>query len=360
MQGDLKGKKMYKTSKIYVSGHKGLVGSAILRLLDSKGYNNIVTRTRNELDLLNINQVKSFFKQEKPEYVFLCAAKVGGILDNRNHKADFIFQNLQIQSNIIHQSYLYGVKKLIFIASTSIYPKDCNIAQESDLMTGELDYSNESYAIAKIAGVKMCEAYNIQYNANFISLVPTNLYGENDRFDLEKAHVVPALIRKFHLARLLMEKKYEEILRDLKIKNLEEAENYLNQLGINSNSLIIWGSGNAKREFLHVDDLAKACVFVMNNINFKDLCVDNEETKNTHINIGPNENISIKDLACIIRDIVGYKGSINFDKTKPEGATNRFTNCSKIHSLGWHHKINLADGIKKLYNWYLKKNKEEK
>ncbi|HFP7805825.1 TPA: GDP-L-fucose synthase family protein [Campylobacter jejuni] len=341
-------------SKIYIAGHGGLVGFAIFGLLNKMGYKNIVTKSRDELNLLDITQVESFFKQEKPEYVFLCAAKVGGILDNRNHKADFIFQNLQIQSNIIHQSYLYGVKKLIFIASTSIYPKDCNAAQESDLMTGELDYSNESYAIAKIAGVKMCEAYNIQYNTNFISLAPTNLYGENDRFDLEKAHVVPALIRKFHLAKLLMEKKYQELMSDLNINNTDEARKYLIQFGIKDNNITIWGSGNAKREFLHVDDLAEACVFVMNNIDFKDLCASDGEIKNTHINIGPNENISIRDLAYIIKDIVSYKGDIIFDKVKPEGVMNRFTDCSRIHSLGWKHKIDLANGIKKLYNWYLK------
>ncbi|WP_257929085.1 GDP-L-fucose synthetase [Campylobacter lari] len=347
---------MNENAKIYVAGHKGLVGSAILKLLNKQGYKNVIVKSHNVLDLLNTTQVASFFEQEKPEYVFLCAAKVGGILDNKNHKADFIYQNLQIQNNVIHQSYLNRIKKLIFIASTSIYSKDYSVVQESDLMKGELDFSNESYAIAKIAGLKMCEAYNIQYNTNFISLVPTNLYGENDRFDLEKAHVVPALIRKFHLARLLMEKKYEEILRDLKIKNLEEAENYLNQLGINNNSLIIWGSGNAKREFLHVDDLAEASIFIMNKINFKDLHESNDlEKKNTHINIGPNENISIKELAYIIRDIVNYKGNLIFDKVKPEGSLNRLTDCSKIHSLGWHHKINLVDGIKKLYNWYLNK-----
>lgn len=352
---------MIKNAKIYIAGHNGLVGSSILKFLKKIDCPNIVIKSHSELDLLNAAQVKSFFERENPEYVFLCAAKVGGILDNKNHKADFIFQNLQIQNNIIHQSYLHGVKKLIFIASTSIYPKDLNEVRESDLMKGELDYSNESYAIAKIAGLKMCEAYNIQHNTNFISLVPTNLYGENDRFDLEKAHVVPALIRKFHLARLLMEKRYEEILRDLKIKNLEEAENYLNQFGINNNSLIIWGSGNAKREFLHVDDLAEACVFIMDSINFKDLYKSNDsEIKNIHINVGPNENISIKELAYIIRDIVDYKGNLIFDKAKPEGSLNRLTDCSKMHSLGWHHKISLADGIKKLYNWYLKKNKEGK
>ncbi|MCV3376277.1 GDP-fucose synthetase [Campylobacter jejuni] len=347
---------MDKNVKIYITGHNGLVGSAILRMLDKQGYNNVIVKSRNELDLLNTTQVNFFFEQEKPEYVFLCAAKVGGILDNKKHKADFIYQNLQIQNNVIHQSYLHGVKKLIFMASTSIYPKDRSRVRESDLMTGELDYSNESYAIAKIAGVKMCEAYNIQYNTNFISLVPTNLYGKNDRFDLEKAHVIPALIRKFHLARLLMEKRYKEILHDLKIKNLEEAENYLKHFGINNNSLIIWGSGNAKREFLHVDDLAEASIFIMNKINFKDLHESNDlEIKNTHINIGPNENISIKELAYIIRDIVNYKGNLIFDKVKPEGSLNRFTDCSKIRSLGWHHKINLVDGIKKLYNWYLNK-----
>ncbi|EAH5153437.1 GDP-L-fucose synthase [Campylobacter coli] len=352
---------LQKESKIYIAGSSGMVGSSIVKYLKRNNYNNLIFKSHSELNLLNMSDVNSFFKNNQPEYVFLCAAKVGGILDNKNHKADFIFQNLQIQNNIIHQSYLHGVKKLIFIASTSIYPKDLNEVRESDLMKGELDYSNESYAIAKIAGLKMCEAYNIQYNTNFISLVPTNLYGENDRFDLEKAHVVPALIRKFHLARLLMEKRYEEILRDLKIKNLEEAENYLNQFGINNNSLIIWGSGNAKREFLHVDDLTEACIFTMNNINFKDLYKPSDlEIKNTHINISPSCNTSIRELAFIVKDVVGYSGNVFFDKTKPEGALNRFTDCSKMHSLGWHHKISLADGIKKLYNWYLKKNKEEK
>ncbi|HEG8460980.1 TPA: GDP-L-fucose synthase [Campylobacter coli] len=352
---------LQKESKIYIAGSSGMVGSSIVKYLKRNNYNNLIFKSHSELNLLNMSDVNSFFKNNQPEYVFLCAAKVGGILDNKNHKADFIFQNLQIQNNIIHQSYLHGVKKLIFIASTSIYPKEYNVVRESDLMKGELDYSNESYAIAKIAGLKMCEAYNIQYNTNFISLVPTNLYGENDRFDLEKAHVVPALIRKFHLARLLMEKRYEEILRDLKIKNLEEAENYLNQFGINNNSLIIWGSGNAKREFLHVDDLTEACIFTMNNINFKDLYKPSDlEIKNTHINISPSCNTSIGELAFIVKDVVGYSGNVFFDKTKPEGALNRFTDCSKMHSLGWHHKISLADGIKKLYNWYLKKNKEEK
>ncbi|UYU14873.1 GDP-L-fucose synthase family protein [Campylobacter coli] len=341
-------------SKIYIAGSSGMVGSSIIKCLKKNNYNNLIFKSHSELNLLNMLDVNSFFKSNQPEYVFLCAAKVGGILDNKKHKADFIYQNLQIQNNIIHQSYLHGVKKLIFIASTSVYPKEYNIARESDLMKGELDYSNESYAIAKIAGLKMCEAYNIQYNTNFISLAPTNLYGENDRFDLEKAHVVPALIRKFHLAKLLMEKKYQELMSDLNINNTDEARKYLIQFGIKDNNITIWGSGNAKREFLHVDDLAEACVFVMNNIDFKDLCASDGEIKNTHINIGPNENISIRDLAYIIKDIVSYKGDIIFDKVKPEGVMNRFTDCSRIHSLGWKHKIDLANGIKKLYNWYLK------
>ena len=344
---------MHKDSKIYIAGHRGLVGSAILQELQSQGYTNLVYKIHEELNLINQKAVQNFFAREKPEYVILSAARVGGIFDNINHKADFIYQNLMIECNVIHNAYLYGVKKLLFIASTAIYPKYREIIRESDLMGGKLDYSNESYAIAKIAGIKMCEAYNIQYNTNFISLVPTNLYGENDRFDLETAHVVPALIRKFYLAKLLMENRYKELLGDLKIENIADAKDYLSRFGVTECDITIWGSGNAEREFLYSGDLAEASIFIMENIDFKDLRGNESEVVNTHLNIGPNSSISIRRLSDIVKEIVGYKGNIVFDKTKPEGVLKRFTDCSKIHSLGWKHRVDLASGIKKIYNFYV-------
>ena len=301
------------SSKIYIAGHRGLVGSAIVRALKKQGYNNFILRTHSELDLLDQKSATDFFKKEKPEYVFLAAAKVGGIMANRTYPADFIYQNLQIQNNIIHHSYLNGVKKLLFLGSSCIYPKLCSQPiKEEYLLTGELEPTNEPYAIAKIAGIKMCPAYNKQYETDFISVMPTNLYGPNDNFDLENSHVLPALIRKFHEAKIN-----------------------------NQNEIVVWGTGAPKREFLHVDDLADACIFLMNNY-------DNSEI----INIGTGEDISIKELAEMIKEITGFTGEINWDASKPNGTPRKLLDVGKLHNLGWKHQINLPDGILSVYEWY--------
>jgi GDP-L-fucose synthase len=332
---------MNKESKIYVAGHKGLVGSAILKNLESKGYKNIIYKTHDELDLLDSVAVSNFFKKEKPEYVILAAAKVGGIVANNTYRAEFIYQNLQIQNNVIHQSYLSGVKKLLFLGSTCIYPKNApQPMKEDSLLTSELEYTNEPYAIAKIAGIKMCESYNLQYGTNFISVMPTNLYGPNDNFDLEKSHVLPALLRKMHEAKLNSKDKVE-----------------------------IWGSGKPRREFLYSEDMADACVFILENRDFKDTydflkssndacstqSIDVKEIRNTHINIGTGIDISIEELAKTIKKIVGYRGELFFDTSKPDGTMVKLTDTSKLHSLGWKHTVELEEGIRKVYDWYLKK-----
>ena len=304
---------MDSLSKIYIAGHKGLVGSAIVRALKKQGYNNFILRTHSELDLLDQKSATDFFKKEKPEYVFLAAAKVGGIMANRTYPADFIYQNLQIQNNIIHHSHLNGVKKLLFLGSSCIYPRLARQPiKEEYLLTEALETTNESYAIAKIAGIKMCQAYNKQYGTDFISVMPTNLYGPNDNFDPETSHVLPALIRKFHEA---------------KINNQTEV--------------VVWGTGAPKREFLYVDDLADACIFLMNNY-------DNSEI----INIGTGEDISIKELAEMIKEITGFTGEINWDASKPDGTPRKLLDVSKLHNLGWKHQINLPDGILSVYEWY--------
>ncbi|MDR0408155.1 MAG: GDP-L-fucose synthase [Campylobacteraceae bacterium] len=317
---------MQKGSKIYIAGHTGLVGSAILRHLQKNGYQNIITKTHKELDLTNQQEVKNFFEKEKPEYVFLAAAKVGGIEANNTYRADFIYENLQIQNNVIHQSYLNNVKKLLFLGSSCIYPKNApQPIKEEYLLSDELEYTNEPYAIAKIAGIKMCESYNLQYKTNFISVMPTNLYGENDNFDLKTSHVLPALLRKIHEA---------------KVKNQKHVE--------------IWGSGNPKREFLYSDDMADACVFIMENINFQDLIKDKSEIRNTHINIGTGEDLTIKELANLIKKIIGFEGEFVFDTTKPDGTMRKLLDVNKLSKLGWKHKTSLDNGIKKMYDWYLK------
>ncbi|RAZ62463.1 GDP-L-fucose synthase family protein [Campylobacter hyointestinalis] len=344
---------MEKNSKIYIAGHRGLVGSAILQKLQNDGYLNLIYKTHDELDLTNQQEVKKFFEIEKPEFVILCAAKAGGIGANSKYRADFIYQNLMIECNVIHQAYLSGVKKLLFIASTTVYPKNATLpTNESWMLKGDLDYANKPYALSKIAGCLMCESYNLQYNTNFISITPTNLYGNNDKFDLEKSHVVPGILRKMHLAKLLNENRYDELLNDLNMPNLDEALVYLNKFGINENSVEIWGDGTPTREFLHSDDLAEAALFIMKKINFKDLIDNSKEIQNTHLNIGPNKNITIKELATLIKEIVGFKGDLTFNANRPNGAINKLTDCSKIHSLGWKHKINLEEGVKMLYQWY--------
>jgi GDP-L-fucose synthase len=357
-----------KNSKIYVAGHRGLVGSAIVKNLESKGYTNVIGRTRSELDLTDQQAVAAFFEAEKPEYVFLAAAKVGGIVANNTYRADFIYENLQIQNNIIHQSYLHGVKKLMFLGSTCIYPKNAPQPMPEDcLLTSPLEYTNEPYAIAKIAGIKMCESYNLQYGTNFISVMPTNLYGPNDNFDLEKSHVLPALIRKIHCAKLLNEKKYADVVKDLGLKNIDEAKEYLAKFGVDENRVEIWGSGKPLREFLYSEDMADACVFLLENRDFKDTYTDvsssNEtctpnsvstlEIRNTHINVGTGKDISIKELAEMIKEIIGFKGELYFNTDKPDGTMKKLTDVSKLHALGWKHKVELNDGIKTMYEWYL-------
>ncbi|MCH7524248.1 MAG: GDP-L-fucose synthase [Bacteroidetes bacterium] len=346
---------MKKNSKIYIAGHRGLVGSAILKNLQNKGFNNIIMRTHKELDLTNQVAVAQFFNEEKPEYVFLAAAKVGGIIANNEYRADFIYENMMIQNNVIHQSYVHHIKKLLFLGSTCIYPK--NAAQpmiEECLLTDTLEYTNEPYAIAKIAGIKMCESYNLQYGTNFISVMPTNLYGPNDNFDLEKSHVLPALIRKIYLAKLLNEDNLEAVLNDTKFKTIEEAKKYLTTFGVSANSVEIWGSGKPKREFLWSEDMADACVFIMENRDFKDTySISQKEIRNTHINIGTGQDVSIRDLAETIKRIIEFNGELVFNTNKPDGTMRKLTDVNKLNNLGWKHKVELEEGISKLYNWYV-------
>ena len=306
---------MDKYSKIYVAGHKGLVGSAIVRNLKAKGYENIIYRTHNELDLINQKEVENFFKDEKPEYVFLAAAKVGGINSNNTYPADFIYENMMIQNNVIKSAHDFKVKKLLFLGSTCIYPKlaDQPIS-ESELLTGSLEPTNEAYAIAKISGLEMCKFYKRQYGDNFISCMPTNLYGPNDNYDLKNSHVLPALLRKFHEAKLY---------------NHDDVE--------------IWGTGTPLREFLYVDDMADACTFLMENYNGEE-----------HVKIGTGEEITIKELAEVIRKVVGFKGNIRFNVSMPDGTPRKLTNINKIKNMGWKAKINLYDGITVTYQNYIK------
>ncbi|MEM9142088.1 MAG: GDP-L-fucose synthase [Bacteroidota bacterium] len=359
---------MEQDSKIYVAGHRGLVGSAILRRLQKKGYPHLVCRTHKELDLIDSKAVAHFFSTEKPEYVILAAAKVGGIMANNTYRADFIHDNLMIQNNVIHQSYVHGVKKLLFLGSTCIYPKNCpQPIKEEYMLTGELEYTNEPYAIAKIAGIKTCESYNLQYNTNFISVMPTNLYGPNDNFDLEKSHVLPALIRKMHLGKALENNRWEDIRRDLDhlpVNGVSGKESegrirkILGEYGVLESpdgvKIEIWGSGKPMREFLWSEDMADACVFLMENRDFSD-CYDSKvkEIRNTHINIGTGTDISIADLARTIKRIIGLKGELYFNTEKPDGTLKKLTDSSKLHSLGWHHQVGLEEGIERIYEWYI-------
>ncbi len=362
---------MNKNSKIYIAGHRGLVGSAILKNLQQKGYTNFITKTHQELDLTNQKAVSDFFQTEKPEYVFLAAAKVGGIVANNTYRADFIYENLQIQNNVIHQSYKNKVKKLLFLGSTCIYPKNApQPMKEEYLLTDTLEYTNEPYAITKIAGIKMCESYNLQYGTNFISVMPTNLYGPNDNFDLEKSHVLPALIRKTHLGKALENNDWTTIQQDLNKRPIEDITgksskedilHILNKYGINQQptSIEIWGSGKPMREFLWSEDMADACIFIMENKNFKDLvtlsAVEGSlppEIRNTHINIGTGIDISIANLADLIKQTIGFGGELVYNTTKPDGTMKKLTDVSKLHKLGWKHQIELQEGIEKIYGWY--------
>ena len=358
-----------KSSKIYIAGHRGLVGSAILKNLKNRGYTNFVLRTHSELDLKDQSAVARFFEEEKPEYVILAAAKVGGIIANNKYRADFIYENLMIQNNVIHQAYLNKVNKLVFLGSTCIYPKEApQPMSEGSLLTSPLEYTNEPYAIAKIAGIKMCESYNIQYGTNFLAVMPTNLYGPNDNFDLEKSHVLPALIRKIHLGKCLEHKKWDLIRLDLQqrpIENVDEKSSeseilsMLNKYGISQVSdqdvkIEIWGSGRPMREFLWSEDMADATIHVMESVNFLDLInvTIDKEIRNTHINVGTGTDISIKELALLVQKIVGFKGQLWFNTEKPDGTIKKLTDVSKLHSLGWKHKIEIDEGVNLIYNWY--------
>ncbi|QWX84803.1 GDP-L-fucose synthase [Cellulophaga sp. HaHaR_3_176] len=357
---------MKKNSKIYVAGHRGLVGSAIVKNLTSKGFSNIIYRTHKELDLTDASAVKLFFQKEKPDFVILAAAKVGGIVANNTYRADFIYENLMIQNNVIHQSYLNNVEKLLFLGSTCIYPKNSpQPMKEAYLLTDTLEYTNEPYAISKIAGIKMCESYNLQYNTNFISVMPTNLYGPNDNFDLEKSHVLPALIRKIHLAKALENENWDSIKKDLTYLPIEgvngsssqiEILNVLEKYGIIKNdeevTVEIWGSGQPMREFLWSEDMADACVFIMENRDFKDTFSNTEEIRNTHINIGTGSDIAISELANLIKEEINFKGGFIYNSSKPDGTMKKLTDVSKLNNLGWKHQVNLKDGISKIYSWY--------
>lgn len=348
---------MEKNAKIYIAGHQGMVGSAILRNLIEKGYNNFILRSLEDIDLRNQKDVNSFFEQEKPEYVFLAAAKVGGIHANNTFRAEFIYDNLMIECNIINASYRNDVKKLLFLGSSCIYPRLAEQPlKEESLLTGLLEYTNEPYAIAKIAGIKLCEAYRDQYGCNFISVMPTNLYGQNDNYDLDNSHVMPAMIRKIHLAKCLENNDIESIIKDLKkrpfndsesINDSENAISFLYNYGISQNKtttkLTLWGTGKPYREFLHVDDMADACTFLMENYDKKEF-----------INIGTGKDLAIKELAEIIKEIIDFKGEIYFDSTKPDGTSKKQLEVSKLESQGWKNKIGLSEGINKVYMNYLK------
>ena len=355
---------MEKNAKIYVAGHRGLVGSAIWKNLQSKGYTNLVGRTHAELDLLDGAAVKAFFDAERPEYVVLAAAFVGGIMANSVYRADFIYRNLQIQQNVIGESFRHGVKKLLFLGSTCIYPREApQPIPESALLTSPLEYTNEPYAIAKIAGLKMCESFNLQYGTNYIAVMPTNLYGPNDNFDLVSSHVLPAMIRKMHLARLLNEDDWDGLRRDLDRRPVGNVDGSATEqviidtlagYGISPDALSLWGSGRPIREFLWSEDMADASVFVMENVDFKDTYNPAErDIRNCHINIGSGREVTIAQLAELVRRAVGYAGKILWDSSKPDGTMRKLTDVSRLHSLGWHHRMEIEDGVPALYKWYV-------
>jgi GDP-L-fucose synthase len=393
-----------KNSKIYLAGHHGLVGSAIWNNLLKKGYTNLVGRTHKELDLTDQNAVKAFFDEEKPDAVVLAAAFVGGIMANSLYRADFIMQNMKIQCNVISNAYSHHVKKLLFLGSTCIYPKNAPQPMKEDaLLTGPLEYTNEEYAIAKIAGLKMCESYNLQYGTNYIAVMPTNLYGPNDNFHLENSHVMPAMMRKIYLARLIHEGKWDSILTDMDKRPVNPSEKLKAEIGegnvdgksdrerilktlafygIEDNKVTLWGTGSPLREFLWSEDMADASVYLLLNVDFKDIIridkyssvfygakTDGEvnrnnsegrggaipslgEIRNCHINVGTGKELTIKALAQLVANTVGFEGEIVWDASKPDGTPRKLIDVSKLHSLGWHHKVEIEDGVKMLYDWY--------
>ena len=366
-----------KNSKIFVAGHHGLVGSAIWNNLKSRGYTNLVGRTHQELDLMDPVAVRQFFDEEQPEAVVLAAAHVGGIMANLQYRADFIYQNLQIQQNVIGESWRHGVKKLLFLGSTCIYPREAPQPMPEDcLLTSPLEYTNEPYAIAKIAGLKMCESFNIQYGTNYIAVMPTNLYGPNDNFHLENSHVLPAMIRKIHLAKCLGEGDWEAVRKDVNLRpvSLREGDRVVRvdgesteqdilrvllHYGIEPNAVTLWGTGRPMREFLWSEEMADASVHVLLNVDFKDTYDANvknadgiTEIRNCHINVGTGKEISIRQLAELIQKEIGFEGEIRWDATKPDGTLKKLTDVKKLHSLGWHHKIEIDEGVHRLYEWY--------
>lgn len=355
-----------KNAKIYVAGHRGLVGSAIWKNLQDKGYTNLVGKTHQELDLLDGVAVRQFFDEEQPEYVFLAAAFVGGIMANSIYRADFIYKNLQIQQNVIGESFRHHVKKLLFLGSTCIYPRDAEQPMKEDtLLTSPLEYTNEPYAIAKIAGLKMCESFNLQYGTNYIAVMPTNLYGPNDNFDLERSHVLPAMIRKIHLAHCLKTGNWEAVCKDLNQRPVEGIHGHsskedilaiLGKYGINNEEVKLWGTGTPLREFLWSEEMADASVFVMEQVDFKDTYQAGEkDIRNCHINIGTGKEITIRQLAERIVATVGYQGRLTFDSSKPDGTLRKLTDPSKLRALGWQHKIEIEEGVQRMYQWYLGK-----
>ncbi|MCE8949955.1 GDP-L-fucose synthase family protein [Bacteroides thetaiotaomicron] len=356
---------MDKNTKIYVAGHHGLVGSAIWNNLQGRGYTNLVGRSHKELDLLDGAAVKQFFDEEQPDAVVLAAAHVGGILANLQYRADFIYQNLQIQQNVIGESFRHNVKKLLFLGSTCIYPRDAAQPMKEDaLLTSPLEYTNEPYAIAKIAGLKMCESFNLQYGTNYIAVMPTNLYGPNDNFHLENSHVLPAMIRKIHLAKCLNEGDWEAVRRDLDLRPVEgvtgsnsniEILDKLARFGITPESVTLWGTGAPMREFLWSEEMADASVHVLLNVDFKDAYTEgSRDIRNCHINVGTGKEVSIREVAGMIMKEVQFKGDLRWDSSKPDGTMRKLTDVSKLHSLGWHHKVEIDEGIHRLYEWYLR------
>lgn len=366
-------------SKIYIAGHHGLVGSAILKSLQYKGYHNFILRTHSELDLTSQQAVESFFATEKPDYVFLAAAKVGGIMANSKYRGEFIYHNLMIQNNVIHNAWKYGVKKLLFLGSTCIYPREAPQPMAEDcLLSSPLEYTNEPYAIAKIAGIKMCESYNLQYGTNFLSVMPTNLYGPNDNFHLQNSHVLPALIRRIYLGRCLEESNWDAIRNDLNKRPIdeidgnsteEEIREILNYHGVfditaangeTSTFIQIWGTGEPMREFLWSEDMADACVYVIENLNFTDMYNPGQkEIRNTHLNIGTGKSISIRELANLIKEVIGFNGFFRYDTTKPDGTLLKESDVTKLNNLGWQHKVELKEGVERLVKWYLGEGVEE-
>lgn len=368
---------MDKTSKIYVAGHRGLVGSAIWNNLLRRGYTNLVGRTHSELDLLDGAAVRKFFDEEQPDAVVLAAAHVGGIMANSIYRADFIYQNLQIQQNVIGESWRHGVQKLLFLGSTCIYPREApQPMKEECLLTSPLEYTNEPYAIAKIAGLKMCESFNLQYGTNYIAVMPTNLYGPNDNFHLENSHVLPAMIRKIHLAKCLNEGDWDAVRKDLAKRPVSMTDNgvktvvdggsseedilrVLSRYGIAPEAVTLWGTGTPMREFLWSEEMADASVHVLLNVDFKDTYRDAKknsdgmlEIRNCHINVGTGKEVSIREVAEMIVREIGFRGELRWDSSKPDGTMRKLTDVSKLHGLGWHHKIEIDEGVHRMYQWY--------